>query len=147
MCVRRKANRSGTTSVVVVDKSSGKFKELKVVGIASSPQEIAELDRQGRRWIDEYTRQQTIDFDESERVMQEVDETILHIESTLHNTPQVILNHIYDSIGFNAIDDDILRHLVIARVCQPQSKGCNCRVLEIILRRGYPSAQHIQVHG
>ena len=128
--MRRKANRSGTTSVVVVDKSSGKFKELKVVGIASSPQEIAELERQGRRWIDEYTRQQTIDFDESERVMQEVDETILHIESTLHNTPQVILNHIYDSIGFNAIDDDILRHLVIARVCQPQSKVATVEYLK-----------------
>lgn len=130
MFVRRKVNRSGTTSVVVVDKSSGKFKELKVLGVASSPQEIVELERQGRLWIDEYTGQQTFDFDESERVLQNVDDTILHIESTLHNTPQVILNHIYDSIGFNAIDDEILRHLVIARVCQPQSKVATVEYLK-----------------
>lgn len=29
---------------------------------------------------------------------------------------------IYDDIGFNRIPDDILRHLVIVRVCQPASK-------------------------
>lgn len=36
--------------------------------------------------------------------------------------PQTILNSIYDRIGFNAIDDDTLRHLAVARVCQPMSK-------------------------
>ena len=41
------------------------------------------------------------------------------IERTLQNAPQVILGHVYDRIGFNAIGDDILRHLAIARVCQP----------------------------
>ena len=44
------------------------------------------------------------------------------IERTLQNAPQVILGHVYDRIGFNAIGDDILRHLAIARVCQPMSK-------------------------
>ena len=33
MFVRKKKNRSGTTSVVVVDKHGGKFKELHTVGI------------------------------------------------------------------------------------------------------------------
>lgn len=130
MFVRRKANRSGTTSVVVVDKSSGKFKELKVVGVSSSPQEIVELERKARQWIDEYTGQQSIDFDESEKVLQKIDESILHIENTLHNTPQIILNHIYDSIGFNAIGDDILRHLVISRVCEPKSKVATVEYLK-----------------
>ncbi|MDR0829578.1 MAG: hypothetical protein LBN95_05650, partial [Prevotellaceae bacterium] len=27
-----------------------------------------------------------------------------------------------NNIGFNAISDDILRHLVVSRICQPQSK-------------------------
>ena len=130
MFVRRKVNRSGTTSVVVVDKSSGKFKELKVLGVASSLQEVEELERQARAWIDEYGGQQTLDFDESERVMRHVDDTILHIEGTLHNTPQVILDYIYDSIGFNATEDEMLRHLVIARVCQPQSKVATAEYLK-----------------
>ena len=130
MFVRRKKNRSGTTSVVVVDKSSGKFKELTTIGVSSSPEELDELERKARYWIDHHTGQLSLDFDESEKALQEVKNTISRIERTLHNTPQVILNHIYDSIGFNAIDDDILRHLVIARVCQPQSKVATVEYLK-----------------
>ena len=33
MFVRKKKNRSGTTSVVVVDKHGGKFKELCTIGM------------------------------------------------------------------------------------------------------------------
>lgn len=122
MFIRHRKNKSGTTSVVVVDKSSGKFKELTTIGVSSSPEELDELERKARVWIDRHTGQLSIDFDESEKALQEVKNTISRIDKTLHNTPQVILNHIYDSIGFNAIEDDILRHLVIARVCQPMSK-------------------------
>ncbi len=39
------------------------------------------------------------------------------------NGVQLLLNGIYDSIGFNAIEDDILRQLVIARISQPLSKS------------------------
>ena len=40
----------------------------------------------------------------------------------LINGTQLLLNQIYDNIGFNRIPDEILRHLVIARVSQPGSK-------------------------
>lgn len=33
-----------------------------------------------------------------------------------------MLDQVYDSIGFNQIDDEILRSLVITRVSQPMSK-------------------------
>lgn len=45
-----------------------------------------------------------------------------NVKRTLQNTPQIILERVYDAIGFNAVGDDILRHLAIARVCQPMSK-------------------------
>jgi hypothetical protein len=35
----------------------------------------------------------------------------------------LILNQVFKLIGFDAIEDDILRHLAIARLCQPTSKG------------------------
>lgn len=130
MFIRRRKNKSGTTSVVVVDKSSGKFKELTTIGVSSSPEELDELEHKARHWIDHHTGQFSLDFDESEKVLQEVKDTMSRIERTLHNTPQVILNHIYDSIGFNAIGDEILRHLVIARVCQPQSKVATVEYLK-----------------
>ena len=44
------------------------------------------------------------------------------MDSVLINGTQLLLNQVYDSIGFNRIPDEILRHLVIARVSQPKSK-------------------------
>lgn len=54
MFVRKRRNKSGTTSVVVVDKSSGQFKELTTIGVSSTLEEIAELEVQAQRWIDHY---------------------------------------------------------------------------------------------
>lgn len=45
-----------------------------------------------------------------------------NMDSVLINGPQLLFNQVYDSVGFNQIPDDILRHLVIARVSQPKSK-------------------------
>ena len=44
------------------------------------------------------------------------------MDSVLINGTRLLLNQIYDSIGFDRIPDEILRHLVIARVSQPRSK-------------------------
>ena len=130
MFIRRRRNKSGTVSVVVVDKSSGKFRELKTIGVSSDPRELQELERKARAWMDEHTGQLALDFDESDKAIMSAREVFSHIDRTLHNTPQVILNCIYDSIGFGAIGDDILRHLVIARVCAPLSKVATVEYLK-----------------
>ena len=62
MFVRRKKNRSGTTSVVVADKSSGAFTELKVIGVGTTEEEIRALVKDGKEWIAHYAGQQTISF-------------------------------------------------------------------------------------
>ena len=41
------------------------------------------------------------------------------MDAVLINGTQLLLDCIYDNIGFNCIPDEILRHLVIARVSQP----------------------------
>jgi len=46
-----------------------------------------------------------------------------NIENILLNGTQLILNEVFKLVGFDAIDDDILKHLVIARLCQPTSKA------------------------
>ena len=51
MFVRKRRNRSGSTSVVVIDKSSGKPKELVCIGISSDEQEIEALVSKGNDWI------------------------------------------------------------------------------------------------
>ena len=49
--VRRKKNRSGSISVVVVSKQSGGYREVHVVGVNSIPATIEQLHRQGLLWI------------------------------------------------------------------------------------------------
>lgn len=125
MFVRKKKNRSGTTSIVVVDKHGGKFKELHTVGIACDEWEIDELCIKGRKWITEHLGITEIDFEEPEQKERELKcaETVLdNVDAILLNGTKLILDKVYDSVGFNRIGDDVLRHLVIARLCQPMSK-------------------------
>ena len=47
---------------------------------------------------------------------------ISNIEGVLLNGTQLILEKVFNLIGFGAIDDDILKQLVRARLSQPMSK-------------------------
>ncbi|KAA6323983.1 hypothetical protein EZS27_026636 [termite gut metagenome] len=46
-----------------------------------------------------------------------------NINNILINGTQLILNCVFHSIGFDTINDDILKQLVISRICQPSSKS------------------------
>ena len=125
MFVRKKKNRSGTTSVVVVNKHVGKFKELHTIGVACNDNEIALLYKQGQNWIKNHLGILELDFDNPELKQREIDlagSMLDNVDSILLNGAKLILDKVYDSIGFNKINDDILRHLVVARLCQPMSK-------------------------
>lgn len=133
MFVRKKKNRSGTTSIVVVDKHGGKFKELYTVGIAHDENEINSLCAKGRQWIDNHQRQMAIDFEGIARKDQEVkaaDAMLNNIDSILLNGAKLIIDKVYDSIGFNQIEDEVLRQLVVARLCQPMSKMATVEYLK-----------------
>lgn len=123
MYIRKKRNRSGTTSVVIVSKSSGKYKEIKSFGCSSSKEEIEQLCGKATEWIRSFGGQQEIDFGDSRsRELEETTRVVNNMDAVLINGTQLLLNQVYDEIGFNRIPDEILRHLVIARVSQPRSK-------------------------
>lgn len=50
MFVKRKKNRSGTTSVVA-EKTKGRYKELVTIGIAKEANDIDDLVNAGHEWI------------------------------------------------------------------------------------------------
>lgn len=117
MYVRKKKNRSGTTSVVVVSKSSGRYKEIKTFGAFSLPEEVRSLCNQAVNWIKTYGGQQALDFDEVKGCeLEETEQFINNIENVLISGTQLLIKKVYNSIGFNRIPDEILRHLVIAIV-------------------------------
>jgi len=125
MFIRKKKNRSGTTSVVVVDKSRGSFRELATIGVSNDSSEIESLCFQGKKWIDLHCGNTDI-FGQAAKENEEklVTEYLLsNVEKILINGTQLILNRVFKAIGFDSINDDILKHLVIARLSQPMSKA------------------------
>ena len=122
MFVRKKINKSGTTSVVVIDKGGGTFRQVKSFGSSSDPDEVRKMCERASDWVMRHGGQQLLDFDATEHARQAYRRVLSNVERTLQNAPQAILGRVYDEIGFGSIGDDILRHLAIARVCQPMSK-------------------------
>jgi transposase len=124
MFVRKKKNRSGTTSIVVVDKSGHQFRELKTIGVSSDDKVIAELYAQGKKWISFQTGGHDMFtlYEQQREEKQVTDYLLSHIENILLNGTQLILNPVFKLIGFDVLEDDILKQLVIARLCQPASK-------------------------
>ena len=121
MFVRKKRNRAGTISVVVIDKGSGKYKEIKNFGVVSTERESDVLCTRARKWISRHDGQLVLDLGCDKIKEQELYETqqiFSNIQSVLMNAPQLLLNPIYDDIGFDRIPDKTLRQLVIAHICQ-----------------------------
>ena len=132
MFIRKKKNRSGSTSVVVVDKSRKSFKELVTIGISSDNSEIELLCQEGQKWIK--THCGNLDFfDQATREQEEkqvIDYLLSNVEKVLLNGTQLILNQVFKIVGFDSVDDNILKHLVIARLSQPMSKSATVDYLK-----------------
>ena len=128
MYVRKKRNRSGSISVVVVSKQSGRYSEVHVVGVSSNPATIEELYRQGLLWIKGKRAVSDMPdiFEQYEQEKFErdvVDYFFNNIEHILLNGAQLILNQVFKLTGFDRIEDPEFRQLVITRICQPLSKA------------------------
>ncbi len=137
MYVRTKKNKSGTISVVVVDKSRGRYKEIQTIGIAKSAAEVEPLVRRARIWIAERKERQypTLDFNgraeaEKRREHEEVERMVSIIENILLNGCELVLDRVFDLVGFNAIEDKVFRQLVHSRLSYPASKAATVEYLK-----------------
>jgi transposase len=133
MFIRKKTNRSGTTSVVVVDKSRNRFRELKCIGVSSDANQIAEFEKIGLQWIKDNMGSAELDLfeeqDKREKSRLAAINFLNNIDSVLINGTQLIISKAFDSIGFNIVKDNIFKSLVIARLCEPSSKAATADYL------------------
>ena len=122
MFIRKKRNASGSQSVQVIQKVNRRYKVVKTIGSATTWQEIEKLENLAKQEIELLSgdQQKLFGFDN--------DTLIEKAFSALNNAniktvgPEIIFGKIYDYIGFNAIEDEYFRHLVIARLAFPLSK-------------------------
>lgn len=122
MYIQKKTNRTGSVSVYVMGREDGRLHIVKNFGVARSPEEVASLEREAQRYINEQKGPE-LDLFRSER-----DATIINFLSSLRNSqfqvigPELIYGALYDRIGYSQIDNEMFRHLVITRLFNPGSK-------------------------
>jgi len=126
MFVRKKPNKSGKISVQVINKIRGSFKVAKTIGSSADPAEVEELVSLGEEWVRNYKGVLGIPFNNEEQVAESVLESVENI--TVSGT-ELLLDRIFNEIGFNVIKDDIFKWLVYSRICFSASKLKTCDYL------------------
>jgi len=131
MFVRKKKNKSGAISVQIIDKSSGSYKVIKTIGSSHNEQDVATMWRKANDMIPDLTGQTFLPF------ITEEDNAILNFLSKTKTLnikvfgPELVLGTLFDNIGFNAIPDELFRHLVLTRLVYPGSK---LKTIDYLLR-------------
>ncbi|HVX49271.1 MAG TPA: IS1634 family transposase [Chitinophagaceae bacterium] len=121
MFIRKKKNKSGVVSIQIIDKSSGAYRVVMTIGSSADSEEITHLYQKALNEIPRLTGQQSLNFDiEKEDAL--VNMFFNGIEDLKLVGPELVLGKLFNEIGFNAIEDELFRHLVITRLVYPVSK-------------------------
>lgn len=137
MFVRKKKYPSGNIGIIVAEKVRGKVRELVTIGVAKDQDDTGPLIDEAREWIDreQASRQPRLDLfgeqrDACEREREEVERVVSRVSNVLLNGADLILDRVFDRVGFNRIDDEVFRKLVKARLSYPASKKATVEYLK-----------------
>lgn len=121
MFIRQKKNKSGSVSVQIISKAGGKYKVIKTLGSAFTAQEIEILLYQAQAELAQLEGRQSLFVLDNDAL---IESFLQHIENAQIRTvgPELIFGEIYDGIGFNLIEEELFRHLVLSRLYFPLSK-------------------------
>jgi transposase len=121
MFLREKRNKSGSVSVQIIQKLRGKYKVLQTIGSGRSEQEIAKLTYLGKQEIERLSQQPELFVWENDLQIEQVISNLSNASIRIVG-PELIFGKLYDKIGFGSIQQELFRHLVIARIAYPLSK-------------------------
>ena len=139
MFVRRKHNKSGTTSVQVVAKIDGKYCIQKSFGSSRDEAVIASLEQMARQWADEHEFGESLFASEGsaeyDAIMAGIGQNQLRLVG-----PDLIYGRLFDKIGFNKVrtsDNEIFKSLVVTRLYRPGSKLKTLRYMAYFMNKFY----------
>lgn len=119
--VRKKKNRTGSTSVQVIKKVNGRQVHVKTIGYSFDVSELKKLEAEAHQEISRLTQQLDISF-----IYSEDQKHIAHLRSSVQSVqPSIcilILEKLFEEIGFSAVGDPLFKHLVVMRLLYPVSK-------------------------
>lgn len=121
MFLRKKKNKSGSISVQIISKAGGSYKVVRTIGSGFGEQEIQKLWYLGKQELERLGGQPKLFISEKDTMVEQIFDS-LENASIQTIGPELIFGKLYDHIGFKAIEEDLFRHLVIARLAFPLSK-------------------------
>jgi hypothetical protein len=122
MYIRRNPNKTGTISVQVISKHTGKYQVMHSFGVGRTERELVRLEEHARQFISQH--QGFV----GELFSNEDDVRLEDFLSTINNSEvqvigsELIFGQLYDKIGYGAIQNELFRHLVVSRLFSPGSK-------------------------
>ena len=121
MFLRKKKNKSGSISVQIISKSTGKYKVVKTIGCGHTEQEVIKLTYLAKQEIERLSKQPRLFISENDTIVEQIFSNLSNA-SIRTIGPEVIFGKIYDHIGFGTIREELFRHMVISRLAFPLSK-------------------------
>jgi len=121
MFLRKKKNKSGSISVQIISKSRGRYKVVKTIGSGRTQQEVQNLEYLGNQELERLSMQPKLFISETDTMIDTFFEALSNTSIRVVG-PELIFGKIYDKVGFNEIEEELFRHLVISRLAFPLSK-------------------------
>jgi hypothetical protein len=121
MFIRENKNRSGSVSVQIISKESGKYRVIKSIGSGKTPQEIAFLKQRAQQELRKLQGNLSLFVSEKDAVVESFLSDLGNAQIQVIG-PELIFGRIYDALGFDAVAEELFRHLVICRLYHPGSK-------------------------
>lgn len=119
MFIRNLKHKSGKIYVQVVSKTSGKYKVLKSFGSCETSDQQELLHLKAKQWIKDSSGVFELDFG-NEKIL--YSNLLSNVTSLKLSGIDLVLGKIFDEIGFNQIQDELFKDLVLYRLVYPKSK-------------------------
>jgi len=121
MFIRKKRNKSGSTSVQIISKIKGHYKVLESVGVGKTDQELSNLMLKAHALLKQHQGSLELFTDEEESQYESILSNIGNHQLQVAG-PELIYGRLFDKIGYNVIPEEMFRHLVLTRLYNPGSK-------------------------
>lgn len=139
MFVRRKQNKSGTTSVHVVCKADGKYRVVKSFGNSRDERTISDLESKAQQWANEQEFGESLFEPEGAAEYDAIFASIGQNQLRLVG-PDLIYGRLFDRIGFGSVrtsDNELFKSLVVTRLYHPGSKLKTLRYMAYFMNKFY----------
>ena len=122
MYIRKKKNKSGSSSVFIVDESRGEYRVIKKFGVGRTEEELELLEQRANQYLLETKGLSHSLFEKKPDVL--AGNFISHLSSEQLRLigPELVYGRLYDKTGFGRLQNEMFRHLVISHLFLSGSK-------------------------